>query len=83
MQVHGTIQWHDDKGWVTHDIEYEATLEIEKNYGCDADGNRGIKIAYISDYDYELPYSDMSDKDKAEIYELVEEHAAEQEPYNI
>ena len=46
------------------------TISEEKNYGADADGNRGVTMHYLDDHDLEI----LNDDDiaaKVEPYEIM------------
>lgn len=47
----------------TIEIELTVWAYYDANYGADADGNRGIGVWEVDDYDYEMP-EDLNDGEK-------------------
>ncbi len=76
--IEGTVVYEDEL-YVEHEVDYQVTLEIDNNYGADADGNRGTKAVFVGDVDYEYPKEDMTDAAKVYLYDLVCDHAMSQE----
>lgn len=52
-------------------VSGSITIEKESNYGADADGNRGIEVTYVDDYD--LRVSDLNKLDGFVSDEVMEE----------
>lgn len=62
----------NDKNYL---VSGSITIEKESNYGADADGNRGIEVTYVEDYD--LRVSDLNKLDgyvSNDVMELICEH---------
>lgn len=57
----------NDKNYL---VSGSVMIEKESNYGADADGNRGIEVTYVDDYD--LRVSDLNKLDGFVSDEAIE-----------
>lgn len=56
------------------DVEVCITLSYDSDYGADADGNRGIAVYSINDYDFTILNNVKLDKDEySELVDMIED----------
>lgn len=68
-----TILSGDTEKFIT--IEITVTGHLDRNYGADADGNRGVPVWFIEDHDYTVPTlcDDGTTLTQADLEQLEEE----------
>ena len=69
---HFTVTLNDDDGYEQdHEVAVELTLELDSDYGADADGNRGMPTWFIEDWKIEeVDGQDASELDKSFISKI-------------
>lgn len=74
IEESGMIEWEQEMeiGTRVHAIHFSATILKNELVDEDADGNRGRRVSYVENTDYEYPPG-ITKEEKAEIDSLIED----------